>query len=149
MKKLAKDKKKMILIGVAIILVILCFLFMKSFFAKQDRVYGNRLEGISKVEVSNARMNEMASVFKDVEGVTKTSARKNGKIIHLLVDVSDTTDFGKLKEVSPKVIEGLNESQRKFYDVEIFFFGEGDTYPVIGYLHKGSKEVVWSNNVNN
>ncbi len=149
MKKLAKDKKKIFLIGILIVLVILILLFVKSFFAKQDRVYGNRLEGISKVEVSTERMNEMADVFKDIEGVTKTSARKNGKIIHVLVDVSSTTDFGKLKEASAKVVDSLNESQRNFYDIELFFFGEGDTYPVIGYLHKGGKDFVWSNNVNN
>lgn len=148
MKKLLKNKKKVILIVVLIIFAVLLILFVKSFFASQDRVYGNRLEGASKVNLSKSTMEEMANVFKDVPGVTKTSYRENGKIIHLLVDVSANTDFNKLKEVSSKVRESLNKSQKTFYDVEVFFFGDGDIYPVIGYLHKSEEEFVWSNNVN-
>lgn len=147
MKKITEDKKRIILIIVVVLLVLLIVWFVKGFFVSQNRIYGNRLEGLSKVQVSKDRMKEMASVFREVEGVKKTDVRENGKIIHLLIDVDDNTDFNKLKDVSKKVVEVLNESQRKFYDVQVFFFGDGN-YPVIGYLHKGSTEFVWSNNIN-
>ena len=146
---MTKKQKKMILIGIIVVVVILGLLFLKSlFFVKQDRVYGNRLDGIEDVEVSESVMDEMASVFKDVEGVNSTDARENGKIINLLIDVEDTTDFNKLKEASNEVYKKLDKDQRKFYDVQVFFFGDGDKYPIIGYLHKGGTEFVWSNNAN-
>lgn len=146
---MTKKQKKMILIGIIVVVVILGLLFLKSlFFVKQDRVYGNRLDGIEDVEVSESVMDEMASVFKDVEGVKSTDARENGKIINLLIDVGDTTDFNKLKEASNEVYKKLDKDQRKFYDVQVFFFGGGDKYPIIGYLHKGGTEFVWSNNAN-
>ena len=146
---MTKKQKRMILIGIIVVVVILGLLFLKSlFFVKQDRVYGNRLDGIEDVEVSESVMNEMASVFKDVEGVKSTDARKNEKIINLLIDVEDTTDFNKLKEASNEVYKKLDDDQRKFYDVQVFFFGGGDKYPIIGYLHKGGTEFVWSNNAN-
>ena len=146
---MTKKQKKMILIGIIVVVVILGLLFLKSlFFVKQDRVYGNRLDGIEDVEVSESVMDEMASVFKDVEGVKSTDARENGKIINLLIDVEDTTDFNKLKEASNEVYKKLDKDQRKFYDVQVFFFGDGDKYPIIGYLHKGGTEFVWSNNAN-
>lgn len=146
---MTKKQKRLILIGIIVLIVILGLLFLKSlFFVNQDRVYGDRLDGIKDVEVSDSVMNEMASVFKDVEGVTKTDARENGKIINLLIDVEATTDFNKLKEVSKEVYKKLDKDQRKFYDIQIFFFGDGDKYPIIGYLHKGGTEFVWSNNAN-
>ena len=146
---MTKKQKKMILIGIIVVVVILGLLFLKSlFFVKQDRVYGNRLDGIEDVEVSESVMDEMASVFKDVEGVKSTDARENGKIINLLIDVEDTTDFNKLKEASNEVYKKLDKDQRKFYDVQVFFFGGGDKYPIIGYLHKDGTEFVWSNNAN-
>ena len=146
---MTKKQKRMILIGIIVVVVILGLLFLKSlFFVKQDRVYGNRLDGIEDVEVSESVMNEMASVFKDVEGVKSTDARENGKIINLLIDVEDTTDFNKLKEASNEVYKKLDKDQRKFYDVQVFFFGGGDKFPIIGYLHKGGTEFVWSNNAN-
>lgn len=146
---MTKKQKRLILIGIIVLIVILGLLFLKSlFFVNQDRVYGDRLDGIKDVEVSDSVMNEMASVFKDVEGVTKTDARENGKIINLLIDVEATTDFNKLKEASKEVYKKLDKDQRKFYDIQIFFFGDGDKYPIIGYLHKGGTEFVWSNNAN-
>ena len=88
MKKMTKKQKRMILIGIIVVVVILGLLFLKSlFFVKQDRVYGNRLDGIEDVEVSESVMNEMASVFKDVEGVKSTDARENGKIIKSTKDL--------------------------------------------------------------
>lgn len=149
MKKLNKKQKRMILIGVIVVLVILVALFVKSlFFVKQDRVYGGRLDGIKEVQVSDDELTDLGGVFKDVAGVTKTDARENGKIINVLIDVDETTDFNQLKEASKKVPEQLDKDQREFYDIQIFFFGSGETYPVIGYLHKGDQEFVWSNNVN-
>ena len=149
MKKLNKKQKKMLLIGIIIVIAILAILFIKSlFFVKQDRVYGDRLDGVKAVQVSKDELSDMASVFKDVQGVTNTDARENGKIINVLIDVEATTDFNQLKEASKQVPEKNDEDQREFYDIQIFFFGEGDVYPVIGYLHKGDNEFVWSNNVN-
>lgn len=146
---MTKKQKRLILIGIIVLIVILGLLFLKSlFFVNQDRVYGDRLDGIEDVEVSESTMDKMASVFKDIEGVTKTDARENGKIINLLIDVEETTDFNKLKEASNEVYKELDKDQREFYDIQIFFFGSGDTYPIIGYLHKGGTEFVWSNNAN-
>lgn len=149
MKKLTKNQKTLIGAGALLFVIVLIVMLLKPLlFPAKGRLYGNRLEGINKVKISKSSEENLINVYKNIEGVKDARVRVNGKIIHLLVDVEDNADFNKLKEASTKVTENLSESEKAFYDVEVFFLGNGENFPIIGYLHKSRSAFVWSNNVN-
>jgi len=105
-------------------------------------VYGNRLEGIEEVELTEEDKSKIVSDLKEKDSVNEASVHISGKIINVLVEVKEGTKVSTAKLLRKTAIKSLSEEEMKFYDIQIFITNE-DTeakgYPVIGYKSASEK----------
>ena len=109
-------------------------------------IYGNRLDGIEKVEVTKDQTNELVKNLKDKDYVTSASTHISGKIINVLVETKEGTSITKAKTLKTIVLKAFEENQKKFYDIQLFITNENKDakgYPVIGYKNSSEKNFVF------
>lgn len=109
-------------------------------------IYGNRLDGIEKVEVTKDQTNELVKNLKDKDYVTSASTHISGKIINVLIETKDGTSIKKAKTLKTIVLKAFEEDQKKFYDIQLFITNENKDakgYPVIGYKNSSEKNFVF------
>jgi len=144
--------KEFILLGVVVIILLFCSItFIIMWFSGTNDKYGDRLDGIKKVELNNGYLNDIVGfIKKDKTYVSKVSFDVEGKLLSLIVTVSDDTAVDEAKTIGNIVIENLTDKELKFYDIQLYIKDssakEESSYPIIGYKHKTSENFVWSNN---
>ncbi len=101
-----------------------------------EPVYGNRLDGIEEVKVTNDEKDKLVTELEKRKYVNKASVHVNGKIINVLVETTNGTKVGTAKTLKKVVLEGFSKDQLSFYDIQLFLTNEISTakgYPAIGY----------------
>ena len=153
MKELIKKHKKLaIAIGVALVLLIIIITFFTMLLiGGTSNKYGNRLDGIEKVEITNDELDTIAIEMKDKEGVKDVSVRIQGKIINVIITFESDINSSKAKEIATSTLESFSEEQLDFYNVQYFLTREStdedDTpYVVTGNKHPSLNEIGWTNN---
>ena len=131
MKKVLKFLKKnifltilslFVLIGVIIILVV-----MFKFFISGNDKYGNRLDGINKVEITSKTLSKIDKKIEDEEEVDSASIRIQGKIIYITIKYKEGTSKDRAKEIANSTLEHFDEEELNFYDVGYFLTSKGET----------------------
>lgn len=105
-------------------------------------VYGNRLDGIEKVEVTTDQTNELIKNLKDNDNVVNASVHISGKIINVLVETKEGTTVKKSKALKDIVLKAFEDDQKSFYDIQLFITNEkkdAKGYPIIGYKNSSDK----------
>ena len=151
MKYFKKHKVELICLIIFIVLLLGCLgVFLMLWFGGSGEVYGNRLEGIEKVPVSEGYLNDIEKALKENEKVTKVSSHIEGRLINFMITVNDDTSISSSKQLSKIIKDNFTESELKFYDIQVYILDSGanetSTYPIIGYKHKTTEDFVWSNN---
>ena len=156
MKFIKKHKTEFILLAIVVmILLVSAIMFLIVWFQGSNNKYGDRLNGIEKVELKDDIINKMLKNIKDEkEYVTKTDYNLEGKLLSVFATVKSYTDKNEAKKISEIIKEKLNKDELAFYDIQLYivFEEEKDTkeedkvYPLIGYKHKTSEDFIWSNN---
>lgn len=132
------------------IIAIVCFLaFMlvliqvkNIFFPNTGKaIYGDRLDGIEEVEVSNSKLDKIVSKYTDNEAVSSAKTQVRGKIINVIVTIKDEVSLEDAKGLANIVLDVLSKKQKKFYDIQVLIDKTNDSkqFPIIGYKHH-SKE---------
>ncbi len=148
MKKFLEKIKKLIgrhkllfaicLLAFMIILIMLYIFF--SLFAGGTNKYGNRLEGIEDVVISDSTKEEVVSFLEAKDEVSSASVRIQGKIIYIHIEYLRDISLDRAKEIANETIEKFDEDELAFYDIgysltQIQTEGEED----IGFVVTGSK----------
>lgn len=147
MSFIRKNKFVIIAIGVFLILVILAFQVVRMFFpAEGTALYGNRLDGIEEVELSNNKLNKIASALEDNESVKEASVSVQGKIIEVIITAQDDTTVDAVKGLNTIILDALNKDEKGFYDIQIFVTKDTDAsdFPIIGYKHYAKDDFSWT-----
>ena len=147
MSFIRKNKFVIIAIGVFLILVILAFQVVRMFFPTEGKaLYGNRLDGIEEVKLSDNKLNKIASALEDNESVKEAKASLQGKIIEVIITAQDDTTVDAAKGVSTIVLDALNKDEKSFYDIQIFVTKDTDAndFPIIGYKHYAKDNFSWT-----
>ena len=109
-------------------------------------IYGNRLDGIEKVEVTTEQTNELVKNLKDSKYVASASTHISGKIINVLVETKEGVSIKQAKTLRTIVLEAFEDDQKSFYDIQLFITNENKDakgYPVIGYKNSSEKNFVF------
>lgn len=147
MSFIRKNKFVIIAIGVFLILVILVFQVVSVFFPKEGKaLYGNRLEGIEKVEITDSKKEQIENSLKEDSITKEANVSVAGKIIEVIVIVQDDTTIDSAKTLSTKVLNSLNENEKIFYDIQVFIKKNTDAnnFPIIGYKHHAKENFSWT-----
>ena len=139
-----RNKGLAIIIALTIVLLlILLIIFLQMLIGGSSDKYGNRLDGIDKVKISN----------ETFEGVKKevtedVSTRVQGKIVYTTITLKSDTSKDKAKEIASATLDNYSEDELKFYDFSFFLKWkgeEGDTV-VTGNKHHSLDSITWTNN---
>ena len=91
-------------------------------------IYGTRLEGISKVPVTNKEKTAVKNSIGDA--AKKVNVRTAGRIIDILIVVSKETSLEDAKKLGEKTLESFSDEQKKFYDIQIMIEIDEETYHI-------------------
>ena len=149
MKKIWKFILKNRIYIVLVLFVIFCafvFVTMKAYLDPVDElaVYGNRLDGIEDVQITDERKDEVNKYIKEDENVLSSSVSTQGKIVNISIKVeSKDNTIDKMQEKGKLIIEKFSEEEIAFYDFQIFIKNEDANYNMIGYKNKKNENISW------
>ena len=158
MKFIKNHKTEFILLViVGLILLVSVIMFLVVWFQGTNNKYGDRLNGIEKVELKEDYMKSLLSKIKEEkEYVIEDSYNLEGRLLSVSVKVKSYTDKNETKKIGDIIKENLKEEELSFYDIQLYInfeeeekkeeTEENKVYPIIGYKHKTSDSFVWSNN---
>ena len=147
MSFIRKNKFVIIAIGVFLILVILAFQVVNMFFPEEGKaLYGNRLDGIEEVEITDSKKEQIENSLKEDAITKEASVSVAGKIIEVIVTVQDDTTKDAAKALTTRVLDSLEDDEKSFYDVQIFIKKdtEASDFPIIGYKHYAKDSFSWT-----
>ncbi len=110
-------------------------------------VYGDRLNGIDKVTLTDSYLKEITEKIKEDEKITSVKFDIKGKIINVIIKVTDEVDLVKAKIIPTTILSLFKEEEVAFYDFEVFIESDNAEkvgFPIIGY--KGSSSEAFSFN---
>lgn len=138
-----------ILMIVSIVCILSILIGIIVYFAKQSTqdAYGNRLDGIEAVELKDDRFTEMENVVKESELVSKVDVTLQGKLIYVVVTLTEGTPQDA-ENISVKVMEKLSEEEKAFYDIQFMFSStsesEDNVFPIMGYKKSSNATISWT-----
>ncbi len=154
MKKL-KDFYKtnrvfVILMGVSIFCVTLIVGAFVFYFFNQSSgsVYGNRLNGLEAVEITNKQINKIKDFIEEDENIDKATVRIQGKIVYINYFIKESK-ITAAKNLAIESLDLLETDQKDAYDIS-FAIGlaedkENSLFPIMGYKKSDNTIISWTN----
>ena len=144
--------KYRIVIALVFLLIIGVFGFItvKQYLYPDDKltVYGNRLDGIDKVKITDEKKNEIIKMIKEKAGIKDAKIDIQGKIINVSITASEKENTKEeMQKLCTEILLKFSSEEIKFYDFQFFIKNEDLTYNMIGYKNKISEEISYSDDV--
>lgn len=150
MKKLWKNNKIAILFIGVIVLITLIFSLMvfPLYSSKSGSKYGNRLDGIKKIQIKTKTINKIKEIFNSNDKVKEVNTTLKGKIYNISVTLNDGINPGDLTNLCNEALGKFSEEQINYYDFQFLISSkiENDTKVIFGYKNKDSESISWTNN---
>lgn len=127
--------------------IIILIIFINLLVGGSSNKYGNRLDGIKNVKISN-EIYEGVKLELDDTGLTEeASTRLQGKIVYTTILLKSDTSVEKAKEIASNTLDNYSEEQLKFYDICFFLKWKGeeenpDTI-ITGTKHHNLDAITW------
>lgn len=144
-----RHKGLSIVLGLSFILfIIMFFIFISLFKGNGNGKYGNRLEGIDDVKLSN--LSEVESSLKDNENIVDANVRLQGKIVYVTFEVNSDVSLDSAKEIASSTLSSFNEDELAFYDFSYLVKWTNETDEgsevagIAGTKHHGLDSITWS-----
>ena len=148
MKQYIKEHKIVVIaVILLLILIALSFVIKNTFFSNENNAfYGDRLDGIDEVKITTSQEKDLKSNLKQDGAVQTVDYKLQGKIVNVIITVSDDVGLDAAKGLAPKVLESFDDDQKKFYDFQVFIEkknGAAD-FPIIGYKQNKKDSFTWT-----
>lgn len=148
MKFIKKNKFTILVIVIFIVLVTLAAVVKNMFFINSGQpVYGNRLDGIEDVEITDSQYKDLEKKLKENKSVVAVESNLDGKIINVIVSVKDDTSKKDAKKLADVVVGNFDKKQLAFYDIQMFIKKEDEKqndFPIIGYKYHSKESFSWT-----
>lgn len=142
-----------ILMTIVLICLIVMGISLINYFygGKNSTVYGNRLDGIEKVEISESRQSEIKAKLTSEEMISDASMMITGKIIYFRIEFTEAATLVEAQSKAISTLDNFSEEEKNFYDFHFTLKQEASTNSP-GFIISGAKNVngtnvVWNNNV--
>lgn len=134
-------KRNKILITILTLIFIITILLVIYFciYQKNSNKYGNRLNGIENVLISDNKISNIKEKILSNNNCNSITYKLDGKIIKFFIDVNPETDELTLESIFNSILDGFSDSEKSFYDFEIFVTSTSKSYPVIAYKHRNNE----------
>jgi hypothetical protein len=117
-----KHKLSAFIIFVYIVLVVFAYFIYKLFIGSSGKaVYGNRLDGIEDVPITEEQKDSLYESISSLDYVLNvTRPYVNGKIFKVIVTVKDTASVPEGQNIATLTESVLTPEQKAFYDSEVY-----------------------------
>ena len=148
MKNFIKNNKvTVVAFIICVIFVVLVFAIKLTFFPNEGTaIYGDRLDGIEKVEITDKQQKDIIKSLEDKDEVKSADTDIKGRTLNVLITVNDDVELDPAKALTSSVIDNLKKEQTSFYDIQVFISKDNDDtrFPIIGYKHQDKDEFSWT-----
>lgn len=149
MKFIKKHKMAIIFIFVTIIICILTYFALKSMFifGNGTNKYGNRLDGIEEVLITNEQVQKLTSEMNEIKDIKSIKYDLEGRLVYIIIEVSNETAIEVSKGYANKILSYFEDNQKGYYDFQVMIksdSSESEVYPIIGAKHKTATGFVWT-----
>lgn len=144
-----KNKAYAVIVGMSLILlIILLIILFELLLGGSSNKYGNRLDGIEDVKISNEVFDKVKSKIDDSSLAEESSTRIQGKIVYTTITLKNDTNKDKAKELAASTLSEYTEDELKYYDFSFFLRWKGEEKDIVvtGNKHHNLDEITWSNN---
>ena len=112
--------------------------------------YGNRLEGIENVQISDSRQSDFENNIANNEKVKKVDIRVQGKIVYITMQIEPGIKIEEAKSIALKTLDEFSDEEKSFYDFN-FTLKQNSTENSDGFLISGARNkngtgLIWNNN---
>lgn len=129
-----------------IIFIVGIVLVKKYFFVNNGNEFGNRLDGIEENRITDEQLSKIVEELKNIEQITSASYNVVGRRANFTYKVVNGIDKETARTYTGKILELLDDNQKKYYDIEVMIESENQedgNFPTIGYKHKSSEGFSW------
>lgn len=115
---ISRHKILSVICFLAFAIVVILFYIFCSVFVGGSNVYGNRLDGIEKVELSSGDLKKVKESITASEFVDDAKVRVQGKIVYIDIIYKKEISVDSAKEIASKSLEEFSKEELEFYDFE-------------------------------
>ncbi len=148
MRYLKRNKFTIIAIIILIVLVIVGVEMKKIFVPDEGKAsYGERLSGIKEHELASDLFSKIETKLKEDSRVLKVENKVHGKIINLIITVSDDLSIDDAKKIANSVISMFENQELTYYSLQVYVKKEDEklnNFPIVGYKGTTSTELIFS-----
>lgn len=149
MKKFLKKNKIKVIIGAALLifLILVIITIHSLFFSTKSDKYGNRLDGINKVQIKDSVINKIKKSLKENEKIDDVEYHLEGRLVNFIITVNTDEDKEGIMNETSKILENLSDKIKSYYDIQVIIDNKdkSENYPVLGYKHKTKDGFTWNN----
>ena len=122
MRFMKKHKLTTFIIIIYIAIIIVLYFLYKIFMGSNGLpVYGDRLDGIENVPITNEQKTKLVNDLKANSDVIKVSEpHLSGRTYNVVIYVTDVDKVDNAKKLADVVTKSLDDKQNEFYDVQVF-----------------------------
>lgn len=108
-------------------------------------IYGDRLDGINEVTITDNRKTDVINYIKEKEELSDANVSVRGKIINISITATTKElSLDKIKEYLLTIVDKFTDKEVAFYDFQFFVKNADANYNLIGYKNKNSKTISFS-----
>ena len=117
-----KHKLTTFIIVIYIAAVIVAYFLYKIFMGSNGLpVYGDRLDGIDKVPITEEQMTNLKNkIMENNQVIAVRDPHISGRTYNITIIISDAMRGGEAKKLADLVTQSLTEEQNNFYDIQVF-----------------------------
>ena len=147
MKFIKKHINTIVAILVFILVLAAIFILKGIFFPEENKaIYGNRLEGREKVEISNSTKDKIKAVFQ--EKASSVEVRIAGRIVYIDATVGKDVTVDNVKSLADDALKVFTDAEKAYYDIQVIVDNPENTekFPIMGYKHHTKSGYSWTKN---
>ena len=153
-KKLWVENRVLFVLFIIVMICILLILgvFLNYFFGSSKSSYGNRLDGITEVQITDEMKNNFLNKMGEDESIIDKDLTVKGKVIYIRYTFKEGVTLIEAQSKALASLDLFEDKYKNFYDFN-FTIKEESAETNEGFLLMGAKNangsnLVWNNNDN-
>ena len=136
-----------ILLLAVVFLIVIIVIFVELLVGGSHNKYGNRLDGINKVKISEKTYDGVKQEIEETGLTEEVETRLQGRIVYTTITLKIDTSVDKAKEIASNTLDNYTSSELEYYDFSFFlkWKGEESDTVITGNKHHSLDTITWTN----
>ena len=136
-----------ILLLAVVFLIVIIVIFVELLVGGSHNKYGNRLDGIDKVKISEKTYDGVKKEVEETNLTEEVETRLQGRIVYTTITLKSDTSVDKAKEIASNTLDNYTNSELEYYDFSFFLKWKGEEKDTVitGNKHLSLDAITWTN----